>query len=86
MRSHVYSGKDENRKQTLNIQFSPSYKKRQLSPSYRSGQLFSSYEREQLEVVTKRVETKNTEKMTHIPKENSGHSKIHKRECQQRTT
>ena len=41
--------KDKNRKQTLNIQFFPSYERRQLS---------SNYEREQLETSTKRVETK----------------------------
>ena len=39
-----------------------------MSSSHRSGQLSSSYEREQLETATKRVETKNTEKMTHIPR------------------
>ena len=39
-----------------------------MSLSYRSEQLSSSYEREQLETATKRVETKNTEKTTHIPK------------------
>ena len=37
MHSHVHSGKDEDRKQTLNGQ---------LSPSYRNGQLSSSYKRE----------------------------------------
>ena len=39
-----------------------------MSLRHRSGQLSSYYEREQLETATKRVETKNMEKMTHIPK------------------
>ena len=69
MHSHIHSRKDENRKQTLNRQFSPNYERRQLSPSYRNRQLPSSYEREQLEIVTKRVETKNT------GKKNDTHSK-----------
>ena len=67
MRSHVHSGKDENSKQTLNIQFFPSHERRQLSPNHRSGQLSSSYEREQLETATKKSETR-AQKTTHIPK------------------
>ena len=39
-----------------------------MSPRQRSRQLSLSYETKQLETTTKRVETRNTEKMTHIPK------------------
>ena len=42
MRSHVHSGKDEDKKKK----------------SYKNGQLSLSYGREQLETATKRVETK----------------------------